>query len=183
MRLLLVDDDEIFRNMLARASSHRGHEVATAADTASACAQVEVFAPDACVLDLRLAQESGLSLLPELLARAPGLRILMLTGFSSIATAVEAIKRGAVNYLAKPATVDDILRALGEGAETGAGVAVHGGQPQVPEGQDISVDRLAWEHIQRVLLEEGGNISSTARRLGMHRRTLQRRLLKRPVVQ
>lgn len=104
----------------------------------------------------------------------------MLTGYSSIATAVEAIKRGALNYLAKPASADDILRALaeapGEPAVAGAVVA------EIPE-QPLSVDRLAWEHIQRVLMEEGGNISSTARRLGMHRRTLQRRLFKRPVSQ
>lgn len=175
MRLLLVDDDDVFRETLARACRRQGHEVATAADGAAARDQVLAFAPEACVLDLRLASESGLSLVPELLALSPALSILMLTGYSSIATAVEAIKRGAVNYLAKPATVEDILRALGEAAE--------GEREAAEDGQDLSVDRLAWEHIQRVLLEEGGNISSTARRLGMHRRTLQRRLLKRPVAQ
>ncbi|MEL0028433.1 MAG: response regulator [Perlucidibaca sp.] len=178
MRLLLVDDDEIFRETLARACRRRGHEVATAADGAGAQAQLASFAAEACVLDLRLASESGLNLVPELLACAPRLNILMLTGYSSIATAVEAIKRGAVNYLAKPATADDILRALGE-AEAGQAEEVAADL----DGQDLSVDRLAWEHIQRVLMEEGGNISSTARRLGMHRRTLQRRLLKRPVSQ
>ncbi len=178
MRLLLVDDDEIFRETLARACRRQGHEVATAEDGTAARHQLGSFAPDACVLDLRLASESGLNLLPQLLAQAPGLNILMLTGYSSIATAVEATKRGAVNYLAKPATVQDILRALGEGPQE-----VSAQSDAEDEGQALSVDRLAWEHIQRVLLEEGGNISSTARRLGMHRRTLQRRLLKRPVPQ
>lgn len=178
MRLLLVDDDEIFRETLARACRRQGHEVVTADDGASAQAQIKAFAPDACVLDLRLASESGLNLLPALLALAPALNILMLTGYSSIATAVEATKRGAVNYLAKPATVQDILRALGEGSQESLLTT-----DAEDDGQALSVDRLAWEHIQRVLLEEGGNISSTARRLGMHRRTLQRRLLKRPVSQ
>lgn len=178
MRLLLVDDDEVFRETLARACRRQGHEVVTAADGETARSAVAEFVPEACVLDLRLASESGLNLVPGLLTLAPALNILMLTGYSSIATAVEAIKRGAVNYLAKPATAQDILRALGEGRREPVAVAADD-----EAGQALSVDRLAWEHIQRVLLEEGGNISSTARRLGMHRRTLQRRLLKRPVSQ
>lgn len=177
MRLLLVDDDEVFRETLARACRRQGHEVVTAGDGGAAQAALAAFAPEACVLDLRLASESGLNLLPLLLAQAPELNVLMLTGYSSIATAVEAIKRGAVNYLAKPATAEDILRALAAGSREPVAVVA---DAEVPA---LSVDRLAWEHIQRVLLEEGGNISSTARRLGMHRRTLQRRLLKRPVLQ
>lgn len=180
MRLLIVDDDEAFRLTLARACERRGCTVQTAANAEAALAALPSFAPDHCVLDLRLASESGLALIPELLARNPGLHILMLTGYSSIATAVEAIKRGAVNYLAKPAMADDILRAL-------QGSVVSDGKLSLAaaDGEEaaLSVDRLAWEHIQRVLLEEGGNISSTARRLGMHRRTLQRRLGKRPVAQ
>ena len=180
MRLLIIDDDEAFRTTLARACERRGCTVAAAGDAESALALATGFAPERCVLDLRLGGESGLSLIPDLLARQPALGILVLTGYSSIATAVEAIKRGALNYLAKPASADDILRALaeapGEPAAAGAVVA------EIPE-QPLSVDRLAWEHIQRVLMEEGGNISSTARRLGMHRRTLQRRLFKRPVSQ
>lgn len=177
MRLLLVDDDEVFRETLARACRRQGHEVVTAGDGEAAQAALAAFAPEACVLDLRLASESGLNLLPRLLAQAPALNVLMLTGYSSIATAVEAIKRGAVNYLAKPATAEDILRALAAGSREQVAVVTDAEAPA------LSVDRLAWEHIQRVLLEEGGNISSTARRLGMHRRTLQRRLLKRPVLQ
>ncbi|MEO6698180.1 MAG: response regulator [Paraperlucidibaca sp.] len=176
MRLLIIDDDESFRLALARACERRGCIVAVAADRASALGLALEFEPEAAVVDLRLADASGLALLPELLAIRPSLRLLMLTGFSSIATAVEAVKRGAVNYLAKPAPVEDILRALSINAaspEAGAMPAL--------AAQEPSVDRLAWEHIQRVLLAEDGNISSTARRLGMHRRTLQRRLGKRPV--
>lgn len=175
MRLLIIDDDESFRTALARACQRRGCKVAIAADRASALGQALEFEPDAAVVDLRLSDASGLSLLPELLAIRPDLRMLMLTGFSSIATAVEAVKRGAVNYLAKPASVEDILRAL----------AIDVATPTAPSPialtPELSVDRLAWEHIQRVLLEENGNVSSSARRLGMHRRTLQRRLGKRPV--
>lgn len=176
MRLLIIDDDESFRSALARACERRGCTVAVAADRASALGQALEFEPEAAVVDLRLAEVSGLALLPELLAIRPGLRLLMLTGFSSIATAVEAVKRGAINYLAKPAAVEDILRALSINAASLEGISMPALETQGP-----SVERLAWEHTQRVLLEERGNISSTARRLGMHRRTLQRRLAKRPV--
>lgn len=172
-RLLIVEDDDVLRETLARAFRRRDWMVHTAADGAAAMAVVETADVDGCVLDLRLAAASGLDLVSPLLARQPAMRILILTGYSSIATAVDAIKRGAVNYLAKPASLDDIVRALqGEMSPVDAPVVA-----------SPSVERLAWEHIQRVLLEEGGNISSTARRLGMHRRTLQRRLLKRPVSQ
>lgn len=176
--LLIIDDDEAFREALARSCMRRGHVVRTAGDGESALACLDDFAAEQCVLDLRIGAESGLALIPALLARQPALEILMLTGYSSIATAVEAIKRGAMNYLAKPATAEDILRALDAGAADGRVDA----DEALPEAS-LSVDRLTWEYIQRVLLEEGGNISSTARRLGMHRRTLQRRLLKRPVAQ
>lgn len=176
MRILLIDDDAVFRETLARACTRRGCVVVAAADGEAALALFDEFLPEACVLDLRLAGESGLALIPRLLAAVPGLRILMLTGYSAIATAVEAIKLGACNYLAKPASVDDILRALSEAPVNGEPEPADEVEEDVP-----SVDRLAWEHIQRVLLEESGNISATARRLGMHRRTLQRRLMKRPV--
>lgn len=171
MRLLLIDDDEVFRHSLQRALVREGHEVLTAADGDAALAQLRAQPCDACVLDLRLGEDSGLVLLAELLACQPDLRVLMLTGYSSIATAVAAIKRGAHQYLAKPATVADILKAL----------AVTAPDPVALPAEPHSVDRLAWEHIQRVLAEEQGNISACARRLGMHRRTLQRRLAKRPV--
>ncbi|MES2907923.1 MAG: response regulator [Pseudomonadota bacterium] len=177
MKILLIDDDEVFRQTLARTLTRRGCVCVEAADSVQALQQLHEHEPDACVLDLRMGEESGLQLLPQLLAINTRLNVLMLTGYSSIATTVEAIKRGAVNYLAKPASADDILRALQNA----------GPPPEVESataGNDaLSVDRLAWEHIQRVLLEEDGNISSTARRLNMHRRTLQRRLSKRPVAQ
>ncbi|WP_068859142.1 response regulator transcription factor [Perlucidibaca aquatica] len=177
MKILLIDDDAIFRQTLARTLTRRGCVCVEAADSAQALLELQAHLPDACVLDLRMGNESGLQLLPQLLAIKPELNVLMLTGYSSIATTVEAIKRGAVNYLAKPASADDILRAL-KNASSSPDL-----EPR-SAGQDaLSVDRLAWEHIQRVLLEEDGNISSTARRLNMHRRTLQRRLSKRPVSQ
>lgn len=177
MKILLIDDDLIFRQTLARTLTRRGCVCVEAADSAQALQQLQEHQPDACVLDLRMGDESGLQLLPQLLAVKAELNVLMLTGYSSIATTVEAIKRGAVNYLAKPASADDILRAL-QNASALAAV-----EPAMAGNDALSVDRLAWEHIQRVLLEEDGNISSTARRLNMHRRTLQRRLGKRPVAQ
>ncbi len=172
-RVLLVDDDEVFRQVLARALQRRGLTVFTAGNGAQAKALLATEPVQGCVLDLKLAQESGLHLLGELLALAPQLQVVMLTGYASIATAVEAVKLGAVNYLAKPAGADEILAALhGE-----RGLA----EDEVRDSQPMSVDRLEWEHIQKVLAENEGNISATARILGMHRRTLQRKLQKRPV--
>jgi two-component system response regulator RegA len=127
---------------------------------------------DAVILDLRLATESGLHLIAPMKSAWPLARILLLTGYASIATAVEAIKLGATHYLAKPAGVEEILAALGR-AEGDADAEL----PEAP----LSVDRLEWEHIQKVLAEHDGNLSATARALKMHRRTLQRKLAKRPV--
>ena len=129
------------------------------------------------VLDLKLGEENGLRLIPELHALVPDMRVLLLTGYASIATAVEAIKRGAHDYLAKPVDADAVVRALldGEGPEVGDDEV-----PDAPEAP-LALRRLEWEHIQRVLTECDGNISETARRLGMHRRTLQRKLSKHPV--
>lgn len=171
MQFLLIDDDEVFRLSLQRALTRLGHDVLSAAEGSAALALLAGQRCDVCVLDLRLGESSGLGLLDQLLALQPDLRVLMLTGYSSIATAVEAIKRGAFQYLAKPATVADILKAL----------SLTSGDAVPLPAEPLSVDRLAWEHIQRVLAEEQGNISACARRLGMHRRTLQRRLAKRPV--
>lgn len=172
-RILIVDDDEAFRQALARAFQRRGLVPLQAGNAAEACEAVRELAPESCVLDLRLGQDSGLRLLPELLRLSPGLEVVVLTGYASIATAVEAVKLGAVNYLPKPADADEILAALaGE-----AGVDPEVVQDTLP----MSVDRLEWEHIQKVLAEHDGNISETARSLGMHRRTLQRKLQKRPV--
>lgn len=173
MKILIVDDDEAFRLVLLRAFQRRGLEAVQAADAAAARSQAAAEAPDACILDLRLGQDSGLRLLPELLRLRPGLKVVVLTGYASIATAIEAVKQGAVNYLPKPADVGEILAALEPAGPLPAGMVL--------ESAPMSVDRLEWEHIQKVLAEHGGNISETARSLGMHRRTLQRKLQKRPV--
>lgn len=169
-RILVVDDDPVFAEALALALSRRGHAVTRAHDADAALAADGDF--DAAVLDLRLASDSGLRLIAPLKTARPELRILLLTGYASIATAVEAIKLGAVHYLAKPAGVEEILAALGR-EDGDAAVA--------PAEEPMSVDRLEWEHIQKVLAEHDGNLSATARALKMHRRTLQRKLAKRPV--
>ncbi|WP_445157587.1 response regulator transcription factor [Halomonas sp. E14] len=171
-RLLIVDDDEMFCHVLSRAMARRGYDVLVAHDADQALELAQRHRPGLATLDLKLEHSSGLKLLPELLAIVPGCRVVVLTGYSSIATAVEAIKLGAVNYLCKPADAEEILVALGrEGGDPDAEVA------EAPP----SINRIAWEHIQKVLQEHDGNISATARALGMHRRTLQRKLQKRPV--
>jgi two-component system response regulator RegA len=171
-RVLVIDDDEAFAATLARSLARRGATTAVAFTTAQALAAVSSFEPTHAVLDLKLGTENGLVTLRELLQRRPALRVLLLTGYASLATAVEAIKLGATNYLAKPVDAQAVLAAL-VGAEPGAASA--------PDERGPSLKRLEWEHIQRVLAECDGNISAAARRLGLHRRTLQRKLLKRPV--
>ena len=170
--ILLVDDDEAFTGVMARGFQRRGFEVSCGSSAAEALAVCQKIQPTHILLDLNMPGTSGLVALPQLLAQAPGAKLVVLTGYSSIATAVEATKAGAVNYLCKPATIDEILAAF-EGDDEIAPVEV----PPDP----ISVERLEWEHIQRVLQDNDGNISATARALGMHRRTLQRTLQKRPV--
>ncbi len=170
--LLLVDDDETFTRVMARAMSRRGLRVSIAGSAEEGLTLAEQDMPDYAVLDLKMDGDSGLVLLPKLLALDPEMRVVILTGYSSIATAVEAIKRGACNYLCKPADADDVLTAL---------VSEHADLSTLVPENPMSVDRLQWEHIQRVLGEHDGNISATARALGMHRRTLQRKLQKRPV--
>jgi two-component system response regulator RegA len=173
-RIVLIDDDEVFVRVLTRALAARGFAVSTAHDRAGALKLVREIRPDHAVLDLKLGYENGLALIPELLEAQPDLRILLLTGYASIATAVEAIKRGAHDYLAKPVDADQVAQALrGDGA--------HAGGESTPSFAAPPLKRLEWEHIQRVLAECDGNISATARRLGLHRRTLQRKLAKRPV--
>ncbi|SDU24694.1 response regulator transcription factor [Halopseudomonas salegens] len=170
--LLLVDDDPTFTRVMARSLSRRGLRVTTAADAEEAMQRAREEQPDFAVLDLKMEGDSGLVLLPRLRELYPDLKVVILTGYSSITTAVEAIKRGATNYICKPADADDVLTALlSEQADPDTLVPEH----------PMSVDRLQWEHIQRVLSEHEGNISATARALGMHRRTLQRKLQKRPV--
>jgi two-component system response regulator RegA len=169
--VLIVDDDERFAAALAQALARRGFATRTAHDCAAARAAVDAGAPDAAVVDLRLDREDGLELIEPLRAARRDMRIVVLTGYASIATAVKAIKLGADDYLAKPvpptAVVAALTRAVGDG--------------RVPAAQELmSPRRLEWEHIQRVLAEHDGNVSATARTLGMHRRTLQRKLSKRP---
>ena len=169
---LIVDDDAAFAAALCRSLRRKGFAATAATSAEAALAALATAAPTNVVLDLKLGESSGLQLIPELLARAPASRILVLTGYSSIPTTVEAIKLGAVNYLCKPASAGEIVDAFGNSAAD-PDVALASTPP--------SVDRLEWEHIQRVLADNGGNISATARALGMHRRTLQRKLQKRPV--
>ena len=172
MNILIVDDDEIFASTLVRSFKRRDIQARVALDLASALSAVKECCYQAIILDLRIGDESGLSILAELRAQQPDAKILILTGFSSIATAVEAIKIGADDYLPKPASADEILKALKTQAVKQS--------PKI-NSEPPSLDRLEWEHIQRVLAANNGNISASARDLGMHRRTLQRKLAKRPV--
>ena len=170
--LLLVDDDPIFCDVLRRALERRGLEVEVAHDVPQAEVVANARAPRYVVLDLRMPGPSGLSLIEGLRQLREDVRIVVLTGYASIATAVAAIKLGAVNYLPKPADADQVVAAF----------TATTGDPAVPvNARPLSVNRLEWEHIQRVLRDNDGNISATARQLGMHRRTLQRKLAKRPV--
>ena len=170
--LLLVDDDEIFGSVLALAFERRGYNVRVALDSGQGIALAREDPPEFAVIDLRMPGASGLELVRALKELDENTRIVMLTGYASIATAVEAIKLGAVHYLAKPADADEIQAAFHRD-QGDAGV-------DIPE-RPLSVNRLEWEHIQKVLQECEGNISETARRLNMHRRTLQRKLQKRPL--
>lgn len=169
---LIVDDDATFTRVLARALTRRGFDVSVARSVEEGLKAAATQSFAYATIDLKMEGSTGLSLIPALRAMDGEMKILMLTGYASIATAVEAIKLGADNYLPKPADVDAILHALDAGVETS-------GTPQTPE--PMSVERLEWEHIQKVLQEHEGNISATARALNMHRRTLQRKLAKRPV--
>ena len=169
-RILLVDDDATFSRILARGLAREGFVCQCCASAEEALAHCTDFAPSHILLDLNMPGQSGLAALPALRRLAPEAALVVLTGYSSIATAVEAIKLGATQYLCKPATIEEILLAF-----TGQRPALE--QPLQPP----SLDRMEWEHLQRVLNENQGNISATARALGMHRRTLQRKLQKRPV--
>ena len=169
--LLLVDDDAAFREVLAEALAKRGFDVRVAHDVPSGLVAASADAPECAVIDLKMPGPSGLELVKKLKELDENTRIVMLTGYASIATAVEAIKLGAVHYLAKPADADEILAVL---------MRTEGDTAVEVEARPLSVARLEWEHIQKVLSECGGNISETARRLNMHRRTLQRKLAKRP---
>ena len=178
--ILLIEDDATFSATLARALKRRSYQVLTAANPEAALAVVQAEAPDWIVLDLNLDGASGMALIPRLRERLPDCHIVVLTGYASITTAVDAIKLGAVQYLAKPVDVDTLLRAFGHSLQADA---TSSAMTAPIASMPMSVDRMEWEHIQRVLREHKGNISSTARALNMHRRTLQRKLLKRPARQ
>jgi two-component system response regulator RegA len=167
--LLIVEDDKSFLQRLARAMESRGFEVTTAETVAEGLQQVDKAAPAFAVVDMRLADGNGLDVISALKQRRPDARAIILTGYGNIATAVTAVKIGAVDYLAKPADADDVVAAL---------LAIEGRKAEPPE-HPMSADRVRWEHIQRIYELCGRNVSETARRLNMHRRTLQRILAKR----
>ena len=172
--ILLVDDDETFCMVLNNAIKRRGYSVTTATNIADAMTIAKKQQPVYAIVDLRIGDESGLNLVENLIETNPEIHIIMLTGYASIATAVQAIKLGAKQYLTKPADADEIIASFN--SETGTAIVEAAENPLSPK-------RLEWEHLQKVLLDNDGNVSETARALGMHRRTLQRKLQKRPVKQ
>jgi two-component system response regulator RegA len=167
--LLIVEDDKSFLQRLARAMETRGFVVSTAESVADGLLQVEKAAPAFAVVDMRLGDGNGLDVISAMKKRRPEARAIILTGYGNIATAVNAVKLGAVDYLAKPVDADDVVAAL---------LALDNKKIEPPENP-MSADRVRWEHIQRIYELCGRNVSETARRLNMHRRTLQRILAKR----
>ncbi len=171
-QLLLVDDDETFCRVLKSALGKRNFNVSIANNIKQGIILAEETEPEYAVIDLRIGHDSGLEMVKKLISLDDNTRIVMLTGFASIATAVEAIKLGAIHYLTKPANADEIVSALHKN-KGDSSVAI--------KENPLSVKRLEWEHLQTVLMQHEGNISAAARALNMHRRTLQRKLDKRPV--
>jgi len=167
--LLIVEDDKSFLQRLARAMEGRGFSVTTADSVADGLSQLEAASPAFAVVDMRLEDGNGLDVISALKRRRPDARAIILTGYGNIATAVNAVKLGAVDYLSKPVDADDVAAAL---------LALDGRKVEPPENP-MSADRVRWEHIQRIYELCGRNVSETARRLNMHRRTLQRILAKR----
>jgi len=167
--LLIVEDDYSFLQRLAKALEQRGFIVSTAESVADGLLQVEKVAPAYAIVDMRLGDGNGLDVISALKRRRPDARGIILTGYGNIATAVNAVKLGAVDYLAKPVDADDVVAAL---------LALDNSKIELPENP-MSADRVRWEHIQRIYELCGRNVSETARRLNMHRRTLQRILAKR----
>lgn len=169
--ILVVDDDLVFCQVMERALNRRGFQasIAHSLDEAEQLLDSQTFLK--ALVDLKIAQDSGLILIKRLRQKIPDIQIIVLTGYSSVSTAVEAIKLGAVHYFPKPIDLDEVLNAF-NGADTEEEPATEISTP--------SLDRIEWEHIQKVLMDNEGNVSATARALGMHRRTLQRKLQKRP---
>jgi two-component system, response regulator RegA len=171
--ILLVDDDEVFRSRMARALRERGHEVRAAGSAEEALALAGAESPEYAVVDLKMPGKGGLHLLAELKALDSSTEVLMLTGYGSIPTALEAVRRGALDYLSKPLDADELLAAMNRlSEETTAAVPETATTP--------TLARAEWEHIQRVLADCEGNVSEAARRLGLHRKSLQRKLHKYP---
>lgn len=170
--MLIAEDDDVLRGRLARAIAERGFDVVEAANVEEAIAHIENDPPEFAVVDLRLASGYGLDLIAPLKAADANTRIVVLTGYGSIATAVDAVRRGATHYLTKPVDTDEILAAFDHEASAGATTA--------DALKPMSLDRMEWEHINRVLVDCGGNVSEAARLLGLHRRSLQRKLAKYP---
>ena len=169
--MLLVDDDRALCDVMSRALKSRGFDVTVAHTVQDALQVIETDPPEFAVVDLKLPDESGLRLVSKLKAADPHTRIVVLTGHGSIPTAIEAIKLGAVYYLVKPTDADTVVASFAR---------ENGDDTLAVDTRPMSVERLEWEHIQRVLHDNEGNISATARALSMHRRTLQRKLHKRP---
>lgn len=173
--ILVVDDDEVFRSRLVRALADRGHDVRGARSSDEAVALARAESPEWAIVDLRMAGHlDGLDLVAELLRIDAATQIVVLTGYGSIATALEAVRRGALHYCTKPTSVDDLLAAFARPGKAALAAA------SVPD--DVpTLARVEWEHIQRVLTDCGGNVSLAARALGIHRRSLQRKLAKLPL--
>lgn len=170
--LLLVDDDEVFCLVLSKALNKREYRVAVAHDSQNALLLAQQHQPEYAIVDLRIGNESGLNLVKTLVERDVGIRIVVLTGYASISTAIEAIKLGAIHYLTKPAEIEEILQAFyHDEGDANADL----------QTRPMSARRLEWEHLQKVLQDNQGNISAAARAMNMHRRTLQRKLSKKPV--
>jgi two-component system response regulator RegA len=180
--LLIVEDDDVLRPRLARAFRERGFEVREAPDVDTALETAHHDPPEYALVDLRLGTRSGLEVVRGLADLDPATAIVVLTGYGSIATALEAVRLGATHYLTKPADVDDVLAAFarGTGGTATAPDATHPGEPAAGADSTPTLARVEWEHINRVLSDCGGNVSQAARILGIHRRSLQRKLAKYP---
>ena len=180
--LLIVEDDDVLRPRLARAFRERGFEVREAPDVDTALESARSDPPEYALVDLRLGTRSGLEVVRGLAELDPSTAIVVLTGYGSIATALEAVRLGATHYLTKPADVDDVLAAFarGAGGASSAPDSTHAGENAAGTDSTPTLARVEWEHINRVLSDCGGNVSQAARILGIHRRSLQRKLSKYP---
>ena len=170
-KLLIIEDDDAFSSTLSNTLEKKGFSTCIADSIENAIESANAFKPDFALLDLRLGNDSGLKIIPTLIELNSNVKIVVLTAYASIATAVEAIKLGAIQYLTKPTSSNEIIQAFFKS---------NGDSQQQINSNPMSVKRLEWEHIQKVLSENRGNLSATARALGMHRRTLQRKLGKKP---